>query len=98
MIIQYKRKYHGDVSERYAEPRDVILNLFENFIGHQDKGKTSIPTAVILTKSDLLNTLAEEDGAYTLEYDRKEFVNGEEMYTFYKQILEKVNSLIKVIR
>jgi GTPase SAR1 family protein len=55
---------HGDLSERYAEPRDVILNLFENFIGHQDKGKTSIPTAVILTKSDLLNTLAEEDGAY----------------------------------
>ncbi len=54
----------GDLSERYAEPRDVILNLFENFIGHQDKGKTAIPTAVIITKSDLLTTLAEEDGAY----------------------------------
>lgn len=55
---------HGDLSERYAEPRDVILNLFENFIGHQDKGKTTIPTAVIITKSDLLNTLAEEEGVY----------------------------------
>jgi hypothetical protein len=32
-----------------------------------------------------------------LEYDRKEYVAGESMYSFYKQMLEKTNSLVKVI-
>lgn len=62
MLIGLDEK--GDLSDRYAEPREVILNLYENFIGHQDRGKTDIPTAVILTKSDLLKSLAEEDGEY----------------------------------
>jgi GTPase SAR1 family protein len=62
MLINLDDK--GDLTERFAEPRDVVLNLFENFIGYEDKGKTDIPTAVVITKSDLLYTLAEEEGEY----------------------------------
>ncbi|MED3551041.1 tubulin-like doman-containing protein [Cytobacillus praedii] len=54
-------------------------------------------TGVLTSRLEALSDAALEAKS-TLEYDRKEFVNGEEMYTFYKQILEKVNSLIKVIR
>lgn len=54
----------GDLAPRHAEPRDVIITMFENFIGHQDRSKTSIPTAIVLTKSDMLKHLKEEDGDY----------------------------------
>ncbi|MEO3945663.1 hypothetical protein [Gorillibacterium sp. CAU 1737] len=54
----------GDLAARHAEPRDVIITLFENFIGHNEKGKTDIPTAIVLTKSDMLQHLKEEQGAY----------------------------------
>lgn len=39
---------------KYYRPRDVIAHLHENFIFHQEKGKSSIPTAVVLTKVDIL--------------------------------------------
>jgi hypothetical protein len=48
----------------YDEPREIILTLFQNFIGHEEKSMTDIPTAVILTKSDMLQHLKEEDGEY----------------------------------
>jgi len=54
----------GDLAPRHAEPRDVIITMFENFIGHQDRSKTAIPTAIVLTKSDMLKHLKEEDGDY----------------------------------
>ncbi|WP_040951453.1 TRAFAC clade GTPase domain-containing protein [Gorillibacterium massiliense] len=54
----------GDLANRHAEPRDVIISMFENFIGHQEKSKTDIPTAIVLTKSDMLKHLREEDGDY----------------------------------
>lgn len=54
----------GEFASQHDEPREVIINLFENFIGYQEKGKTDIPTAVVLTKSDMLNILKEEDGEY----------------------------------
>ena len=54
----------GDLAPRHAEPRDVIISMFENFIGHQEKSKTDIPTAIVLTKSDMLKHLREEDGTY----------------------------------
>jgi len=38
--------------------------LFQNFIGHEEKSVTDIPTAVVLTKSDMLQHLKEEDGEY----------------------------------
>jgi hypothetical protein len=47
-----------------AEPREVVISLFEDFIAHQNNGKTNIPTAVVLTKSDLLNALSSDEGEY----------------------------------
>lgn len=49
---------------QYDEPRDVVLTMFGDFIAYQEKNKTDIPTAVVLTKSDMLHSLAEEDGEY----------------------------------
>lgn len=54
----------GEFAGRYDEPRDVAITLFEHFIGHEQGAKTSIPTAVVLTKSDMLQHLQEEDGDY----------------------------------
>lgn len=51
----------GDASLMYAEPKDIIVNLFENFINRQSNERTSIPTAVVLTKSDVLKDLKDED-------------------------------------
>ncbi|MBH5318390.1 hypothetical protein I6N90_11280 [Paenibacillus sp. GSMTC-2017] len=59
---------HGDTPgewvSQYDEPRDVVLTMFGDFIAHQDKGKTDIPTAVVLTKSDMLHSLKDEEGEY----------------------------------
>ncbi len=49
---------------RYDEPREIVISLFQNFIGHEEKSVTDIPTAVVLTKSDMLQHLKEEDGEY----------------------------------
>lgn len=46
------------------EPREVVVSLFEDFIAHQENSKTDIPTAIVLTKSDLLSALSSEDGEY----------------------------------
>ncbi|CAH1195969.1 MULTISPECIES: TRAFAC clade GTPase domain-containing protein [Paenibacillus] len=54
----------GEWTPRYDEPRDVVLTLFGDFIAYQDKAKTDIPTAVVLTKSDMLHSLKDEDGDY----------------------------------
>lgn len=54
----------GEFASRYDEPREVAITMFENFIGYEDKAKTDIPTAVVLTKSDMLQHLKEEDGEY----------------------------------
>ena len=54
----------GDFTSQYQESRDVVITLAEHFIGSQEDGKTSIPTAVVITKSDMLTSLAEEEGEY----------------------------------
>ncbi|MED4228977.1 TRAFAC clade GTPase domain-containing protein [Neobacillus cucumis] len=62
----------GEHSEEIAaaslgdEPREVIISLFGDFIAHLDDNKTDIPTAVVLTKSDLLAVL-KNDGDYIRE-------------------------------
>jgi len=33
-----------------------------------------------------------------LEYDRDEYVNGEEMYQFYKKVWSKVNDMRKTLQ
>lgn len=54
----------GDFTSRYQEPRDVIVTLAEHFIGRQEDGKTNIPTAVVVTKSDMLAYVADEEESY----------------------------------
>ncbi|TXK83795.1 TRAFAC clade GTPase domain-containing protein [Paenibacillus sp. N3.4] len=54
----------GEFANRYDEPREVVISLFENFIAHQHNSKTDIPTAIVLTKSDMLQYLKEEDSEY----------------------------------
>ncbi|MFC9778874.1 TRAFAC clade GTPase domain-containing protein [Paenibacillus chitinolyticus] len=54
----------GEFANRYDEPREVVISLFENFIAHQSNSKTEIPTAIVLTKSDMLQYLKEEDSEY----------------------------------
>lgn len=54
----------GEFPARYDEPREVLITLFENFIGYQQESKTDIPTAVVLTKSDMLHSLKEEESEY----------------------------------
>jgi len=46
------------------EPREVVISLFEDFISQQENSKTNIPTAVVLTKSDLLHALSSDEGEY----------------------------------
>ncbi|WP_440113809.1 TRAFAC clade GTPase domain-containing protein [Paenibacillus sp. QZ-Y1] len=54
----------GEWTPRYDEPRDVVLTMFGDFIAYQEKAKTTIPTAVVLTKSDMLHSLKDEEGDY----------------------------------
>lgn len=54
----------GEWVSQYDEPRDVVLTLFGDFIAYQEKSRTDIPTAVVLTKSDMLYSLKDEDGDY----------------------------------
>ncbi|MED5020884.1 hypothetical protein P9847_26835 [Paenibacillus chibensis] len=54
----------GEWVSQYDEPRDVVLTMFGDFIAYEDKGKTDIPTAIVLTKSDMLHSLKDEDGEY----------------------------------
>ncbi|MCZ1264213.1 MULTISPECIES: TRAFAC clade GTPase domain-containing protein [Paenibacillus] len=54
----------GEWTPRYDEPRDVVLTMFGDFIAYQDKAKTNIPTAVVLTKSDMLHSLKDDEGDY----------------------------------
>jgi hypothetical protein len=63
MIHQMGEK-PGEIAGVAQEPREVVISLFGDFIAHLENSKTSIPTAVVLTKSDLLHVLKEDDGHY----------------------------------
>ncbi|WP_055106678.1 hypothetical protein [Paenibacillus ihumii] len=54
----------GEWVSQYDEPRDVVLTMFGDFIAYEEQGKTDIPTAVVLTKSDMLHSLKDEEGEY----------------------------------
>jgi GTPase SAR1 family protein len=94
-----------EFTNRYDEPREVVISLFENFIGHQENSKTDIPTAIVLTKSDMLQYLKEEDGEYIrsnsnvfrnvvhsqrLDMNEFENINGE-----IRRFIEKVDRPFK---
>jgi hypothetical protein len=85
-----------------AGPREVVVTLFEDFIAHQENSKTSIPTAVVLTKSDLLHAISSEDGEYIQSNSNvfrnvihKEFLNLDEFENINGEIrrfLSKVDN------
>ncbi len=54
----------GTIVGQGVEPREVVISLFGDFIAHLENSKTDIPTAVVLTKSDLLNAIKQDDGDY----------------------------------
>ncbi|WP_411679521.1 TRAFAC clade GTPase domain-containing protein [Clostridium thailandense] len=55
------KEFKGDFTEKYQEPKDIIVYLFENFISKQSNEKTNIPTAIVVTKSDMLKNLNDEE-------------------------------------
>ncbi|MEW9097078.1 MAG: hypothetical protein AB2417_18530 [Clostridiaceae bacterium] len=74
------REMKGDFTEKYQEPKDIIVYLFENFISKQSKEKTNIPTAIVVTKSDMLRNLNDEEyinanSNIFRNYDHSEFFN-----------------------
>ena len=92
----------GEMAGQGDEPREVVISLFGDFIAHLEDSKTTIPTAVILTKSDLLHALKDRDGDYIgtnsnvfrpfthrgyLDLDEYENINGE-----MKRFLTKVDN------
>ncbi|MDP4143308.1 MAG: hypothetical protein Q8936_02320 [Bacillota bacterium] len=93
----------GDFTERYQEPKDIVVNLIENFIMKQSGERTNIPTAVVVTKSDMLKNLNDED--YISENsnafrncEHKTFFNFNEFDNIdgeIKRFMSKVNSPFK---
>ena len=63
-LIHLMGEKPGEIVGQAEEPREVVISLFGDFIAHQENSKTKIPTAVVLTKSDLLGALAQENGDY----------------------------------
>jgi GTPase SAR1 family protein len=54
----------GDIASKYVSPRDVANSLRNDFRTEKREEKVNIPTAVVITKSDLLHALKDEDGEY----------------------------------
>jgi len=52
-------------------------------------------TPLITRLRDLLNSAGESKEA--LDYDRHELAEGEAIYSFYKQIFDKVNNMLKTL-
>jgi hypothetical protein len=100
-LIHQMGEKPGEIVAQGDEPREVVISLFGDFIAHLENSKTLIPTAVVLTKSDLLNALKHDDGEYIrtnsnvfrnvehrgyLDLDEFENINGE-----IRRFLEKVD-------
>jgi hypothetical protein len=53
-----------DMASKFTNPEDVAISLYSDFIAHEHNSHTEIPTAIVITKSDLLHALKDEDGEY----------------------------------
>lgn len=79
-------------------PLSGLVALDDNFIVHEKDNRTKIPTAIVLTKSDLLEYLKEEDYFYDnsntlINVDHEGFLNLSEVDNIngeVKNFLEKV--------
>ncbi|AUM67442.1 hypothetical protein GOP56_15540 [Brevibacillus sp. 7WMA2] len=95
----------GEFTARYDEPREVLITLFENFIGYEEQSKTNIPTAVVMTKSDMLHMLKEDDSEYIKSnsnvfrnFVHKQYLNTSEFENINGEIrrfIEKVDRPFK---
>jgi hypothetical protein len=100
-LIYQMGENSGEIAGKGDEPREVVISMFSDFIAHLEDSKTTIPTAVIVTKSDLLDVL-KKDGDYIgtnsnvfrnfthrgyLDLDEYENINGE-----IKRFLLKVDN------
>lgn len=102
-ISLMNKEVKGDFTEKYQEPKDIIVYFFENFISKQSHEKTSIPTAVVVTKSDMLKNLRDEE--YISEnsnifrnYNHEKFFNLNEFENINGEVmkfLEKADAPFK---
>lgn len=80
----------GDFTAKYQEPKDIIVYFYENFIAKESGAATDIFAAVVVTKTDMLKNLNDEEylspnsnifkaSSYNSYFDLEEFenVNGE---------------------
>jgi len=51
----------GDFTDKYQEPKDILVYFYENFIAKQAGAATDIPTAVVVTKTDMLQNLDDSE-------------------------------------
>ncbi|MEN6313235.1 MAG: hypothetical protein ABFD25_03185 [Clostridiaceae bacterium] len=51
----------GEFTSEYDEARDVFIALYQKFFSKNDYGRTDVPVAIILTKSDMLRLLNDEE-------------------------------------
>lgn len=104
-IIFNQGDRNGDFTSKYQESRDVVITLAENFIGLEEDGKTNIPTAIVVTKSDMLEYLAKDGDEYIKansnlfnQYVHKEYFNLEEYENINGEVqrfIEKVDLAFK---
>ena len=99
-IILNQGDKSGDFTSKYQESRDVVVTLAENFIGLQEDGKTNIPTAVVVTKSDMLEFLVKDGEEYVKansnifnNYTHKGYFNLDE----YENINGEVHRFIEKV-
>jgi len=85
----------GEFTDRYDEPRDVVITMFESFIGHQQNSKTDIPTAIVLTKSDMLEYLKEDDGNGYIKSNSNVFRNFVHKQYMNTDEIENINGEIR---
>ena len=60
-ISLQKGENPGEFTSEYDEARDVFIALYQKFFSKNDYGRTDIPTAIILTKSDMLKLLNDDE-------------------------------------
>ncbi len=97
------RSNQGDFTEKYQEPKDIIVYFFENFISKQANEKTNIPTAIVVTKSDMLRNLNDEEyisnnSNIFRNYGHEKFFNLNEFENIdgeIKRFMEKVDAPFK---
>lgn len=97
------KEEQGDFTAKYQEPKDILVYFYENFIGKESGAATDIPTAVVVTKTDMLKNLNDpeylspnsnifKNYKHSIYFDLDEFenINGE-----MKRFLGKADSPFK---